>query len=65
MSQLPLFDDPLPGPDPRLVELARAMPDPVHFGTSSWTFEGWKVLVHRRRYRSEKDFVREALREYA
>ena len=65
VSQIPLFDDPLPAPDPRLTELAGALPVHLRFGTSSWTFEGWKGLVYRRTYGSKRAFVKESLREYA
>ena len=65
MSQLPLFEDPLPAPDPELVALSRAIPEHVRFGTSSWTFEGWKGLVYRKAYSSRRELVRESLREYA
>jgi len=64
-DQLPLFEDPLPEPDPRLAQLAARVPDHVRFGTSSWTFEGWKGLVYRARYATKRAFVRESLREYA
>lgn len=65
MSQLDLFVDPLPEPDPRLERLARAVPAHVRFGTSSWTFDGWKGLVYRKRYGNRERFVKESLREYA
>jgi uncharacterized protein YecE (DUF72 family) len=37
----------------------------IYFGTSSWKYPGWKGLVYRRRYPSQKEFERECLREYA
>ncbi len=68
-SQLELFGGPslppLPEPDPQLCRLAAGVPDHVRFGTSSWTFEGWKGLVYHRRYASQRQFVRESLAEYA
>ncbi|MEQ8461231.1 MAG: DUF72 domain-containing protein [Sandaracinaceae bacterium] len=60
-----LFQDPLPAPDPELVALAEAIPPHVRFGTSSWTFEGWRDLVYQKRYATKQAFVRESLREYA
>ena len=38
-------------PDPvTLARLAKAVPPGVHFGTSSWTYPGWKDLVYSRDY---------------
>jgi len=34
----------------RLAELAAHLPDVVRFGTSSWTYPGWKGLVYQREY---------------
>lgn len=42
-------EDHLPPPG-RLAELAHAVPDQVRFGTSSWTYPGWKGLVYQRDY---------------
>ncbi len=41
-----------PGPRERaeLARLAGAIPPNVHFGTSSWTYPGWKGLVYSRDY---------------
>lgn len=40
-----------PTPDPaELATLAAAIPDGIHFGTSSWTYPGWKGLVYRQDY---------------
>ena len=65
--QLGLFDPALdvPPPDPRWVELAARVPPHVRLGTSSWTFEGWRGLVYRRRYKNQQAFVHESLAEYA
>lgn len=65
--QLGLFDPALDvrPPDPELVALAARVPSHVRFGTSSWTFEGWRDLVYRRRYKSHQAFVQESLAEYA
>ena len=44
--------------------LASTIPANVKFGTSSWTFEGWRGLVYHDHYRSKAEFTREALSEY-
>lgn len=66
-GQLALFgqEPPPPEPAPELVELADRVPANVHFGTCSWTFDGWKGEVYRRPYRSRADFVSRSLAEYA
>lgn len=56
--------DELPS-DPALAELAGRVPGHVRFGTTSWTFRGWQDIVYRRRYASDKQFVRFSLGEYA
>jgi uncharacterized protein YecE (DUF72 family) len=65
--QLGLFDPALdvPPPDPALVALAARVPPHVRFGTSSWTFEGWRGIVYQRKYRNQQSFVQESLAEYA
>lgn len=37
-------------PADRLIELARAVPDQTRFGTSSWTYPGWRGMVYHRDY---------------
>jgi uncharacterized protein YecE (DUF72 family) len=69
-AQLGLFDREtvqgrLPDPDPATVALAARVPQHVRFGTSSWTFPGWKGVVYRRPYANDTAFVRESLYEYA
>lgn len=56
-SLFPDLDDPASGagiaattPTPELVELAGALPDRLHFGTSSWNYPGWAGLVWDREY---------------
>lgn len=49
----------------RLEALAAKLPPHVRFGTSSWTFPGWAGIVYADRYRSDADFKRRSLAEYA
>lgn len=74
-GQLTLFDTSPPAePDPdaarlrQVYEEARALaartPAGVFFGTSSWSFPGWKGLVYSSA-RSQAALAREGLREYA
>jgi uncharacterized protein YecE (DUF72 family) len=75
-SQLTLFDEaPAPKRDDagsealqRMHDEARAIraqvPATVHFGTSSWSFPGWRGLVYSSA-RSQTSLAREGLREYA
>ena len=46
------------------ADLARRIPARVRFGTSSWSFPGWKGLVYSRGA-TETSLAREGLREYA
>ncbi len=48
-----------------LAALAARLPPHVRFGTSSWTFPGWRGLVYHACYDGERDFVRRSLGEYA
>jgi uncharacterized protein YecE (DUF72 family) len=75
MSQLTLFETrPPTPPDPAAARLqlvhdearvlAERLPGGVHFGTSSWSFPGWKGLVYSSS-RSQVSLAREGLREYA
>ena len=50
-------------PSPELVALARALPAGVRFGTSTWTYDGWKGDVYARTYRGPQPAKR--LEEYA
>ena len=74
-SQLPLFElDPEEGEDesPRALAavhaearlIAEQLPPDIRFGTSSWTFPGWKGLVYSGT-RSPSVLSREGLREYS
>ena len=74
--QLTLFDDePTPRPDDvhalalsRVHEEARALaasvPGGVYFGTSSWSFPGWRGIVYASA-RPQASLARDGLREYA
>lgn len=58
-----------PGPEPppspaELATLRRAIPPDVRFGTSTWTYPGWKGLVYSREY-PETGASAEMLEEYA
>jgi len=71
MGQIPLFP-PAPGEDDAALASTYAdarvirdqLPDDIFFGTSSWSFPGWKGLVYSRE-RSQTALAREGLREYA
>lgn len=74
-DQLPLFDvTPFEVPDPAALQLQRVhadasaiaarLPAGVRFGTSSWSFPGWKGLVYSSS-RTQTELAREGLREYA
>ena len=74
-DQLALFDaPPPPSPNPDATRLARVhaeaaeiaarLPPGLRFGTSSWSFPGWRGLVYSAS-RSQPVLAREGLREYA
>lgn len=74
-DQLALFDAaPHEEPDPAVEQLRRThedaaaiaagVPPGVFFGTSSWSFPGWKGLVYSGN-RTQTALAREGLREYA
>lgn len=48
----------------RLRPVAAALPPGVRFGTSSWSFPGWKGLVYSGKHTSTQ-LARDGLREYA
>src|SRR6266496_3927317 len=59
-----LFDAvPPPAPPPELTELAGHIPPNIKFGTSTWTYDGWKGEVYHREYRGVQPARR--LEEYA
>ncbi len=41
------------------------LPAGLYLGTSTWAFSGWKGVVYKESYKSEKDFTARSLREYA
>ena len=45
-------------------ELAKNLPPEILFGTSSWTYPGWKGKIYQKQYKSEKQFKSESLAEY-
>jgi uncharacterized protein YecE (DUF72 family) len=59
----------LPSPiRPRFAELtalAEKVPKNVRFGTSSWTFPGWRGSIYFERYTSDRAFTQDSLAEYA
>src|SRR5206468_2462689 len=59
------FDDvtALPPPPADLVELGKRIPNPIKFGTSTWTYDGWAGDVYHRAYRAAQPARR--LEEYA
>jgi uncharacterized protein YecE (DUF72 family) len=74
-DQLALFDvSPVEEPDPAALQLRRAheeaaaiarrLPSGVFFGTSSWSFPGWKGIVYSSS-QTQTALAREGLREYA
>lgn len=74
-DQLALFDTaPIEEPDEYAVQLRRTheeasaiaarLPPGVFFGTSSWSFPGWRGIVYSRQT-SQTSLAREGLREYA
>src|SRR4051794_3026387 len=74
-DQLALFDVAPPDePDPAAEQLQRMhaearaiaarLPRGVYFGTSSWSFPGWKGLVYSAA-RTQTALARDGLREYA
>ncbi len=46
------------------LELAGKLPAQVLFGTSSWTYPGWKGSIYNNNYKSEKSFKTDSLQEY-
>lgn len=47
------------------ASIAKFRDQQLYFGTSSWKYEGWKDLIYRRDYKTDKAFQAECLSEYA
>lgn len=63
VTQPDLFgSDALPDPPADAVALARRLPSNIHFGTSTWTYDGWTGEVYHRTYRGPQPAKR--LEEY-
>ena len=74
-DQIPLFElDPVVAPDPSVAALAKVhdeartiaadLPKDIRFGTSSWSFPGWKGIVYSGSV-SSSSIARDGLRQYA
>ena len=64
MSQPDLFGpETLPSPSSDVVDLAARIPEKIRFGTSTWTYDGWRGDVYHRHYRGPQPAKR--LEEYA
>lgn len=61
-DQPELFDDVLPPPPPEVTTLAQGIPPTIRFGTSTWTYDGWRGEVYHRAYRGPQPAKR--LEEY-
>lgn len=47
------------------LDLAKKLPSKIRFGTSTWTYPGWKGIIYHREYKSDKAFRADSLAEYA
>ncbi|MBN8549292.1 MAG: DUF72 domain-containing protein [Deltaproteobacteria bacterium] len=47
------------------TESAAKLPRQIRFGTSTWTYPGWRGVIYKRPYRNEKEFKAHCLEEYA
>ena len=65
-QQASLFSetDPLIEIHAGVADLAARIPENVRFGTSSWSFPGWRGIVYSRNF-TESQLARDGLREYA
>lgn len=46
-------------------DAARRLPKRIRFGSSTWTYPGWKGIIYRDHYSSERDFKARSLGEYS
>ena len=46
------------------LKAAESLSSNIRFGTSSWTYPGWKNLIYSDSYKSDKDFRARSLGEY-
>ncbi len=46
-------------------EKVKQIPPSIRFGTSTWTYPGWKGSIYKREYKNEKEFKKLSLQEYA
>lgn len=46
------------------LDAARSLPSGIRFGSSTWTYPGWKGLIYHQEYKSEKEFKATSLKEY-
>jgi uncharacterized protein YecE (DUF72 family) len=46
-------------------DAAQRLAPNIRFGTSTWTYPGWRGIIYKRQYKSEKAFKAESLGEYA
>jgi uncharacterized protein YecE (DUF72 family) len=44
---------------------AKRLPEHIYLGTSTWAFPGWKGILYKRAYKSQKEFTANSLGEYA
>jgi uncharacterized protein YecE (DUF72 family) len=73
-GQIPLFEEAADAGDPSVAAVERVhaeargiaadLPDEVRFGTSSWSFPGWKGIVYSGKVTSAS-IARDGLRQYA
>ena len=42
-----------------------SLPPSLYLGTSTWAFPGWKGIVYKQSYKSQKEFTAKSLGEYA
>ena len=47
------------------IHAAKALPRNIRFGTSTWTYPGWKGLIYHDTYKNDKDFRARCLAEYS